>query len=239
MFVYLVVDPATTAGAGVPLSNTLSVTSSRSGAGTWHLYAVDDQTNEFGIRSYNVALTGTVPAVNHRSPNDGAWDTATSDGPFAAGFNDLRSGSNVTPIVAGQGLSNLPAITGFGQSASDFVVKETAGGGGNIPASHSGVISGAWGIYADPGTSGLTSAAQGGTGQARNALFLAEGTYTGAAPTVSSASMVVWTNAGATTSNFAQSYVLNTNPFIPEPATLTLVGLAVVGFGGLVGRRRS
>src|SRR3954466_9618918 len=80
MFVYLVVDPTTTAGAGVPKVNGLGVTSSRSGPGTWHLYALDDSTADFGIRNYNISLTGTIPAINHRSPNDAAWDTATSDG---------------------------------------------------------------------------------------------------------------------------------------------------------------
>src|SRR4051794_5941056 len=68
MFVYLVVDPTTTAGAGVPAVNSMTVTSSRSGAGSWHLYAVDDSTTDFGIRNYSITLSpgagGSIPAIN-------------------------------------------------------------------------------------------------------------------------------------------------------------------------------
>jgi hypothetical protein len=56
VYVYLVVDPSTTAGAGVPASGGFAVTSTRSGVGTWHLYAVDDIIGSFGIRNYSVTL---------------------------------------------------------------------------------------------------------------------------------------------------------------------------------------
>jgi hypothetical protein len=239
MYVYLNIDPPTTAGFGVPTVNGLGVSSSRSGVGTWHLYAADDSSADFGIRNYNISLTGTIPALNHRSPNDAAWDTALNDGPFAAGFNDLRSGSNVNPMVAGQGLANTPPIGGFGQSAGNFQTAELASG--MVPANHPGVVSGQWGIYND-GTrsSGLLSSGP------RYALFLAEGTYTGAAPSVGSASIAVWTNAGLTQSAFAPSYALNSNPFPfsppipsdgPEPATAFLLMSALIALGVIRSRR--
>src|SRR3954453_9167328 len=58
----LVIDPPTTAGAG---SN-----STRSGAGTWHLFAVDNTNDNFGISSFDVtvqSLGGAMTASN-RAP---------------------------------------------------------------------------------------------------------------------------------------------------------------------------
>jgi hypothetical protein len=229
MYVLLVVNPPTTAGSGVAPSGGFSVTSSRSGPGTWHLYAIDDGTGDFGIRSYSVTLGGTIPAINHRSPSD-SWNTAADDGPFGAGFNDLRSGSNINPIVAGQGLANVPLIGGFGQTASDFAQKE-----GGTAATHSVVGSGQWGNYADPDTQGFFSIGSGGGGVQRNALFIAEGTYTGATPTITAASMVVWRDANLASSGFALSYAFVVTP---EPTTSSLAGIALVGSLGLVRRRR-
>src|SRR5258705_13601414 len=59
--VALVVDPWTTAGT------TPDVTSTRSGPGTWHLFAVDDLPGQYGFNTYDVTVTGAT-SVNHRSP---------------------------------------------------------------------------------------------------------------------------------------------------------------------------
>jgi hypothetical protein len=236
MYVWLAIDPPTTAGTGVPASNGLTVRSTQSGPGTWHLYALDDSTGSFGIRVYQITLSpgsgGTIPVINHRSPTDPSWDTIDGEGPFSAGFNDLRTGTNVNPIVGAQGLTNTPQIAGFGQTASDFVVKETPTG--YTPAFHAGVVSGQWGIYGDgTPTAGLIFS----SGHVRNALFIAEGTYTGGWPSVGAASMAVWTNPQLTTSESVSSYVFDTPFIIPEPATLSLVGLLLVGGIGIVRHR--
>src|SRR6185503_18932740 len=105
-----------------PAAGSFNVTSTRSGAGTWHLYALDDITGSQGLKNYQVVLNGTIPVITHRSPTTG-WNDVDETGPFSAGFNDLRSGANVNPIVAGQGLANNPQIAGLGQTASNFTAK--------------------------------------------------------------------------------------------------------------------
>src|SRR4029078_1098732 len=90
-------------------------------------------------------------------------------------------------------------------------------------------------------------------GHVRNAILLGEGQYTVAPPTIDTTTTFenggtggsYWFSQGFPTSGSGTVGVGLTNgvsaqnPFVPEPATMTLVGLAVVGFGGLVGRRRS
>src|SRR5215203_5547192 len=83
----LVVDPTTTAGA-LP-----DVSSIYSGAGTWHLFAVDDNAGDFGISTYSVKLAGAT-TVRNTSPL--AFQIQGSDESIQqAGFNFLRS-SNVS-----------------------------------------------------------------------------------------------------------------------------------------------
>lgn len=216
LYVFLVVDPATTAGAGVASSNDFSVTSTRSGVGTWHLYAVDDLPDSFGIRSFNIKLNpgqeGTIPIMCNRSPNT-RWDDdptfGSGSGTVAAGFSDIRSGRNVTWISGGQGVVNNTNIGGLGISAGNFQL-QTPG------QSFSTTTSGQWGTYADPFTSGEL----GNTGRMRNALFLGEGTYTGGAPTVDLTTSLggggtgfnYWSTAGLTRSTLALQ-LSSSNPF--------------------------
>jgi hypothetical protein len=247
VYLWLVVDPATTAGAGVPTiashGSQLAVNSSRSGAGSWHLFALDDADNSAGIRSFSIKLIGTVSSILNRSPTT-SWNDI-DDVSSNAGFNDLRT---TTPTIgAGQGPTNPVQIPGFGQTASNF--------GAQLPAATSFAVttSGRWGTYAaaDGFTSGLVTA----TGHFRNAVFLAEGLYTGAAPRIDTTTPIgaggtavnVWNaagfpNSGSTTVTAltGTNTVKDFDPWQdPEPASLILVGLAVFGFGGLVGRRRS
>jgi hypothetical protein len=174
VYVWLVIDPLTTAGAGVPVipsnGSNLAVSSSRSGPGSWHLFALDDADSSAGIRSFSIKLNGNVSSVLNRSPTT-SWNDA-DDVARNAGLNDLRT---TTPTIgAGQGVTNPVAIGGFGQTASNF--------GAKLPAATSFAVttSGQWGTYA--AADGITSGNL--LGHQRSAVFLAEGLYTGAAPTV-------------------------------------------------------
>jgi len=248
IYTWLVVDPPTTAGAGVAAvsgaGQNMVVNSSRTGVGSFHVYAVDDADNSSGLRSFFVKLNGTVSGVLNRSPLAN-YDTEPvyGDGaPSNVGFDSPRT---ATPILGGsQGPTNVPQVGGFGQTAGNFQAVTNAGSYQAAPTS------GQWGNYAvgDGRTSGQLA-----NGHIRNAILLGEGLYTGAAPTIdvttafdqNGTGFNFWNStgfplggSGTVAVGTAQSLV-NANPFVPEPATLTLIGLAIVGFGGFVGRRRS
>ena len=101
-----VFDPVTTAGGG---------TSTAPVPGTWQLFAVDDSDADFGISGYNITYGPAVTAINHRTPNGIATDGNGDD--QSAGFSLLRSGTNINPMVASQGLPGTTPflITGLGQ----------------------------------------------------------------------------------------------------------------------------
>jgi hypothetical protein len=182
VYTYLVIDPATTAGAGIaPIAGggaSMIVSSSKSGAGTFHLYAVDDADGSAGLRSFfvkiNAAAGGTVTGVLNRSTT-GTWDTEPNFGdgsPSPAGFDFNHV---TTPLLSGvQSPSNTVQISGFGISAGNLQAATSAGSWSANPTS------GQWGNYADPKTSGQVGA----TGHIRNAILLGEGNYTGGAPTI-------------------------------------------------------
>jgi hypothetical protein len=250
MYAWLVIDPTTTAGAGIAAipggGSNMVVSSSRSGAGTFHLYAVDDTDGSAGIRSFQVKINGTVSGVLNRSAT-GNFDTEANYGDGAPSNVGLDLNRPVVlPLLTGaQSPSNTKQIDGFGISASNFQLKTSAGSYQATP------ISGQWGLYAP--TDGPTSGAVFATGHIRNAILLGEGQYTGAAPTIdittdfaaNGTGFTSWTAAGFpgagsfTTAVGTNNVLSNTNPFVPEPATLTLVGLGIAGIGGIARRRRS
>jgi hypothetical protein len=249
VYTWLVIDPPTTAGAGVSAiagaGQSMVVNSSRSGANTWHLFAVDDADSSAGIRSFNVKVNGAT-ATNLRAPTAN-FDTEPvyNDGsPSNIGFDLNRT---TTPTIGGaQSPTNTVQVGNFGIGASNFQALSNAGSYQAAP------VSGQWGVYS--AGDGITSGLVGATGHQRSAVFLAEGTYAaGSPPTVDITTAFAsggtgftnwiatgFPNAGSITTAVGTTNTLSaSNPFVPEPATLTLVGLAVVGFGGLVGRRRS
>lgn len=231
VIVGLLLNPTSTAGGGA--------TSTRLGNGSWQLYAIDDGA-DFGISSYNIALSGTT-AINHRSPvstiNDSNGD------PQTAGFNLLRTGTNVNPIQGSQGLPGTTPflITGYGQTASDFITKATAIDAGAVVVGPT--TSGVWGNYNSPTLSSpaaLTiqgaAAAAAAVSAGKKWVFLAEGLGPAGVTDVTSAVVTIFSNENGGSASAPTSIVHLSE--VPEPATLSLIGLAMVGGLGFIRRRR-
>jgi hypothetical protein len=244
MFIYMFVDPVSTAGAGVPAASGMTVTSSKSGVGTFQLYAVDDVTGSFGIKSYQIKLNGTITTFFNRSPN-GLWNDTDGAGPYAEGFNDFHSAIAATGItVGGQNPTNQFFIKGVGISAGNLVAANTAGAPNFDNGTTTAFTSGQWGNYSQalPHCSGEVCTP--GDGAIRNAIFLAEGNYSGAPPTVDLTTprgtvINYFTSASGSGAAPATQYSSVWPFFIcPEPATPTLIALAVAAIGSCVRRRR-
>jgi hypothetical protein len=231
VIVGLLLNPASTAGGGA--------TSTRSGVGSWQLYALDDSSTDFGISSYNIAMSGTT-AVNHRSPVSTINDV--NGDPQTAGFNLLRTGTNVNPIQGSQGLPGTTPflITGFGQTASDFITKSTAIDPAAVTVGPT--TSGVWGAYNSPVLSSPTlltgqgfAAAAAAVQAGKKWVFIAEGLGPAGVTDVTSAVVTIFSTAGGASSAATTSIIHLSDT--PEPATLSLLGLAMVGGFGFIRRR--
>jgi hypothetical protein len=182
----LIIDPVADADAGIAPVNGMSVTSTRMGPGTWHVYALDNDTGSHGISSYNIFVQNAT-TVLHRSPAT-FWNDVDENGPFNAGFTLLRSINNLAPIGTLQASQPLPGsqpalIAGFGQTAGNFPDAIS----GEDPGGYEVTTSGQWGNYAValnlPNPSGLKW------------IFLGEGQYAaGSPPSVGSAAVVTYFN---------------------------------------------
>jgi len=231
----MTVNPTTTAGAN---SN-----SSRSGVGTFHIYAIDNTPGSSGISSFDVTLASTAPmAANNRAPKT-SYDADDQGTAVGAGFNLLNQTlGNNTPLVeltgalptppsadssANKGVDYFP-ISGYGQTTGTFAAA--------YPKTILGPTTGsAWGTYTDADLTGTI--AQGVNPTGLKWVFLGEGTYTGSIPT-GVGSTTVFSNFST---NFASVVPAGGTSFVnlsvPEPASIALLGLAFVGSFGFLRRR--
>ena len=230
----LIVDPPTTAGAGIPTiaransTGIFSVTSNKSGAGSWHLYALDTGGDSFGIAYFSIQLSGgvTSSSVLNRSPiadfdtlDDQGNSVENASGHAGFSLNLLRSGVGSNPRIPVQGAQEVGSvyrIGGLGQTASNFNNTPNlpaVPSGGSRP--WSGVTSGQWGNYATD----LDSFSPGG----RKWLFLGEGNYTGNRPAIDfggSSTVLYYSSADFNSQSTATLF-----PAEPSSVVLLVVGL--------------
>jgi hypothetical protein len=230
----MLLNPPSTAGGGA--------TSTRSGNGSWQLYAIESaDATDFGISSYNITMSGTT-ALNHRSPVTTVQDS--NGDPQTAGFNLLRTGTNVNPIQGSQGLPGTTPflITGFGQTASNFVTKSTAIDTAAVVVGPT--TSGVWGNYNFPDLSSpllLTGdgspAAAAAVTAGKKWVFLAEGLGPAGITDVISAIFTVYSTSNGQSAAAATMSVIHIDPNVPEPSSVVLLLCGLAGFISTLRRR--
>jgi len=197
---------------------TYSLIPGSGGAGTFALTAQASAGDNFGIDYYAVELLGAA-TIQHVTVSPKISDV---DSGMNYGFSFARSADNAPVVSAAQdSTGGGVAVYGLGQIAGNLKALTPAGNA--TAAGRPDAI----GSFASP-------------------LVLATGTYLNGVPpvigTTSTGFIFTQQGTGGAFGTFGAptSVVLNQlNPIIPEPATMSLMGLALVGGLGAVRRRRS
>lgn len=207
--------------AGTATAATITYTLDLTGApGTFTLKAATSGGDNAGLAVYGVPLSGTVLTLDNFSPQMSFGTKGAFNGP--AGYGSVRSAdiisSTLNPVVTGsQDTVNAAApnnlVFGIGQTAGSFA------------------------------TTGWTPIVAGTDAQAWVApVILATGTYTGTLGFNTQSVNLVGNAFASNTSSSAPAATIATQVLtggtIPEPATVSLLGLAMVGGLGVIRRRR-
>jgi hypothetical protein len=197
---------------------TITYTLNLSVPGTFTLSATTSAGDNAGLAAFGIPLTGTVTSLDNVAPSLTVGQKGSYTG--AVGFTSLRSGDSasqlVDPLITGsQDAVNAAApgnlVYGIGQSVGSFA------------------------------TSGFTPLFAGTDPQAWvSPVVLATGTYTGSlgfalqSPNLAGNAFTASGGAAAPSATIATQIIS-----IPEPATLSLLGLALVGSLGMIRRRHA
>jgi len=208
--------------AGSASAATITYTLNLSVPGTFTLSAATSAGDNAGLAAFGIPLSGTVLTLDNVAPSLTVGQKGSYTG--AVGFTSLRSGDSASqltnPLITGsQDAVNAAApgnlVYGIGQSAGSFATSGFAPlFAGTDPQAWVSPVLLATGTYAGPASS-LTFNLQ-SPNLAGNAFTASSGA---AAPSATIATQII------------------TGGVVPEPATVSLLGLAMIGGLGVIRRR--